>query len=72
MEANNKDTNSTNNKKNIIRDLLEKGKKRGMLTYKEITNALEEVEVDSSQIDAIYENIESMGIEVIGNIDEEL
>ena len=72
MAANNKDANSTNNKKNIIRDLLEKGKKKGMLTYKEITDALEEIEIEPAQIDAIYENIESMGIEIIGNIDEEL
>ena len=72
MAANNKDANSTNSKKNIIRDLLEKGKKKGMLTYKEITDALDEIEIEPSQIDAIYENIESMGIEIIGNIDEEL
>ncbi len=72
MAANNKDANSTNNKKNIIRDLLEKGKKKGMLTYKEITDALEEIEIEPPQIDAIYENIETMGIEIIGNIDEEL
>ena len=72
MTANNKDANSTVNKKNIIKDLLEKGKKKGMLTYKEITDALEEIEIEPAQIDAIYENIESMGIEIIGNIDEEL
>ena len=72
MTANNKDANSTANKKNIIKDLLEKGKKKGMLTYKEITDALEEIEIEPAQIDAIYENIESMGIEIIGNIDEEL
>ena len=72
MAANNKDANSTTNKKNIIKDLLEKGKKKGMLTYKEITDALEEIEIEPAQIDAIYENIESMGIEIIGNIEEEL
>lgn len=72
MAANNKDANSTANKKNIIKDLLEKGKKKGILTYKEITDALEEIEIEPAQIDAIYENIESMGIEIIGNIDEEL
>ena len=72
MAANNKDANSTANKKNIIKDLLEKGKKKGMLTYKEITDALEEIEIEPAQVDAIYENIESMGIEIIGNIEEEL
>ena len=72
MTANNKDANSTTNKKSIIKDLLEKGKKKGMLTYKEISDALEEIEIEPAQVDAIYENIESMGIEIIGNIEEEL
>ncbi len=72
MAANNKDANSTANKKNIIKDLLERGKKKGMLTYKEIQDTLEEIELEPAQMDAIYENIESMGIEVIGNMDEEL
>ncbi|MBQ7953124.1 MAG: RNA polymerase sigma factor RpoD [Clostridia bacterium] len=72
MTANNKDANSTVNKKNIIKDLLEKGKKKGMLTYKEITDSLEEIELEPAQMDAIYENIESMGIEIIGNMEEEL
>ena len=72
MTANNKDANSTFNKKNIIKDLLEKGKKKGMLTYKEITDALEEIELEPAQMDAIYENIESMGIEIVGNMEEEL
>ena len=72
MTANNKDANSTVNKKNIIKDLLEKGKKKGMLTYKEITDALEEIELEPAQMDAIYENIESMGIEIVGNMEEEL
>ena len=43
-----------------------------MLTYKEITDTLEELDIDANQIDAIYENIESMGIEIVGNIEEEL
>ncbi len=33
---------------------------------------MEEIEIEPAQIDAIYENIESMGIEVIGSMDEEL
>ena len=71
MAANN-NANSTDAKKNAIKGLLEKGKKKGMLTYKEITDTLEELDIDSNQIDAIYENIESMGIEIVGNIEEEL
>ena len=68
----NNNLNSTDSKKNAIKNLLEKGKKKGMLSYKEVTDTLEELEIDAAQIDMIYENIESMGIELIGDIDEEL
>ncbi|MBR0277266.1 MAG: RNA polymerase sigma factor RpoD [Clostridia bacterium] len=70
--ANNQEKTSTDLKKNAIKELLEKGKKKGILTYKEVTDTLEELDIDANQIDAIYENIETMGIELIGNIEEEL
>lgn len=56
---------------NNIKELVEKGKKNGMLSYKEIMDALEEVEMDSDQIDKVYEYLESRGIDVIGNIENE-
>lgn len=56
-------------KMTYIKELVEKGKKNGMLTYKEIMDALEEVEMDPDQIDKIYEYLESRGVEVIGNIE---
>ena len=72
MAANKNNSNSTDAKKNAIRGLLDKGKKKGMLSYREITDVLEEIDVDAGQIDTIYENIESLGIEIVGNIEEEL
>lgn len=48
------------------------GKKKGMLTYKEIGSALEELELDPEQIEKVYENIEKLGIEVTGDIEEDL
>lgn len=72
MAANKNNASSTDAKKNAIRALIEKGKKKGILSYKEITDVLEEIDMGASQIDTIYENIESLGIEIIGNIDEEL
>jgi len=59
-------------KKAIIKELVEKGRKKGMLTYKEINESLEELEVDPEQIEKIYESIEHMGIEVIEDMDEDL
>ena len=54
-----------------IKELVEKGKKSGVLTYKEIMDALEEVEMDSEQIDKVYEYMEARGVDVIGNVDSE-
>jgi RNA polymerase primary sigma factor len=62
----------TANKKAIIKELLERGRKKGMLTYKEIMDALEELELDPEQIESVYESVERLGIDVIGDIDEDL
>ncbi|MGI6632899.1 MAG: RNA polymerase sigma factor RpoD [Bacillota bacterium] len=48
-----------------IRDLVHKGQKKGFLTYKEIADALGQVELSSQQIDDIYKRFEDLGIEVI-------
>ncbi|MTI66012.1 MAG: RNA polymerase sigma factor RpoD [Firmicutes bacterium] len=65
----------SNNKKQqmeIVKKLIEKGKKKGILTYKEIMDALEEISLDSEQIDDIYESLEDMGIEILGDKDDAL
>jgi RNA polymerase primary sigma factor len=59
-------------KKVILKDLIEKGKSKGVLTYKEIMDAFEEIELEPEQIEKIYETVENMGIDVIGDIDSEL
>ena len=60
------------NKKQALQLLLEEGKKKGLLGYKEISDKLEELELDPAQIDKIYEYLEKQGIEIVGNMDEEL
>ena len=60
------------NKKNAIKELVERGKKKGMLTYKEIIDALEEIDLDPEQIEKVYETIEQLGVEVVGDIDADL
>lgn len=59
-------------KKSVIKGLIEKGKKKGMISYQEIMDTLEEIDLDPKQIETVYENLESMGIEVVGDIDSEL
>lgn len=59
-------------KKAIIKELIEKGKAKGMLTYKEIMDALEEIELDPEQIEKIYDTLENFGIDIIGDFEGEM
>lgn len=70
MENEKKITNSS--KKKVLQQLLEQGKKKGVLDYKEISDKLAELEFDPVKIDKIYEYLEKHGIEIVGNLDEEL
>ena len=59
-------------KKTVIKNLLERGKKKGTLSYQEITDTLEELELDPKNIDKMYEEIEQLGIEIVGDLESEL
>ncbi len=51
----------------VLRDLLALGKKNGRLTLKEMADALSHLELESEDIDKLYETLESMGVEVETN-----
>ncbi|CEP66707.1 RNA polymerase sigma factor RpoD [Moorella glycerini] len=51
--------------KQIVKELIEKGKSQGSLTYREIMDALQGIELSPEQIDDIYEQLSHMGIEVV-------
>lgn len=55
-----------------MKDLIEKGKKNGSLTYKEIMDTLEEIDLSPEQIEKIYEVLEKQDIDVIGGHDKEI
>ena len=61
-----KDGQDRNNKMSIVKNLLDKGKKNGVLTYQEILDEVENIDISPEQIEKIYEVLESMGIEVQG------
>ncbi|MCK9526982.1 MAG: RNA polymerase sigma factor RpoD [Limnochordia bacterium] len=48
-----------------INELMAKAKKRGMVTYREIMDSLQDVELLPEQIDEIYESFSAMGVDVI-------
>ncbi|MBA2878935.1 RNA polymerase sigma factor RpoD [Anoxybacillus ayderensis] len=49
--------------------LVELGKKRGVLTYEEIAERLSAFDLDSDQMDEYYEYLNEQGIEVVGESD---
>jgi len=51
-----------------IESLLEKGKKRGVLTYGEIMESLQGTDLTPDQIDDIYKQLTTMGIDVVPEI----
>ena len=59
-------------KKAIRKELVEKGKKKGVLAYKEITDAFEEVEITPEEIEHLYDKFEKEGIELVEDLDKEL
>jgi len=60
------------NRKAVLKDLIQRGKAKGMLTYKEIMDAFEEIEIEPEQIEKVYETVENMGIDVVGDIESEM
>ena len=55
-----------------VKALISKGKKNGLLTYKEIMDSLEEIDLDVEQIDEIYLSLEEMGIDIVGDKEENI
>jgi RNA polymerase primary sigma factor len=49
----------------VKEQLVELGKKRGVLTYNEITNKLAPFEQDSEQMDVFYEYLGDQGVEIV-------
>ena len=55
-------------KKDKVRELLETGKAKGTLTYKEIMDQLVEVELEPEQFEKILETLETLGVDVVNEI----
>ncbi len=59
-----------------LNELIEKGKKNGKLTSKELMEVLEDMNLEQEQIDKFYDTLENLGIDTVGDdylppIDEE-
>ena len=62
-------TNSPDNRQAKLNELYELGKNKGKLTYKEIMNALMEMDMDPDQLDKVLETLEALGVEVVNELD---
>ncbi|MBP3283937.1 MAG: RNA polymerase sigma factor RpoD [Clostridia bacterium] len=58
------------NKKECIQRLIDLGKSKGSLTYEQIMDELEGIDLDPEQIDKIYETFETNGIEIVDDFED--
>jgi RNA polymerase primary sigma factor len=57
-------------KMEAIQDLLERAKHKGSMTYTEIADELETLEIDKDQIDDFYDKLFSAGVELVTEVEE--
>lgn len=53
-----------------IKELIAKGKRKGIISYREIMDSLEQIDLSTEQIDEIYEAFASNGIEIMPDTSE--
>ena len=54
-----------------LRELIDRGKKRGVLSYQEIMDSLQGIALTPEQIEEVYDTLSELGIEVVGEIPEQ-
>jgi len=59
------------NAKDLVKDLILKGKRKGVLSYSEVADSLQGLELGVDQMDEIYEALADAGIDVAGDRAEE-
>ncbi len=52
-----------------VNELLEKAKSKGSISYREISDYLENIDMDKDQMDDLYDSLISMGIEIVSEVD---
>lgn len=53
----------------FVSELYDKAKAKGSISYREINEYLEHVELDKDQMDEFYDNLSSMGVEIVSEVD---
>mgnify|MGYP004610936359 CR=1 FL=1 len=60
------------NKKQIVNNLIEKGKKNGVLSHNDIMQSFMDTEFTAEEMETIYDALEKEGVEVVEDLDKEL
>ncbi|WP_449075438.1 RNA polymerase sigma factor region1.1 domain-containing protein, partial [Ruminococcus sp.] len=50
--------NAPQDKKSVVKELLELGKQKGQLTNQDILDAIGEIDFDPEQLEKLYDNLE--------------
>ncbi|MBR5502513.1 MAG: sigma-70 family RNA polymerase sigma factor, partial [Oscillospiraceae bacterium] len=59
-------------KKTVLKDLIEQGKRVGKISTQEITDALEALDFDAEQVDKLYGTLENHSIEIVEDLATEV
>lgn len=65
-----KDVKKEQQLKQIQDELIQRGKKRGLLTYKEIITPLQELDITADEIDEFYDHLSRLGVDVVEEVAE--
>lgn len=57
--------NAPQDKKSVVKELLELGKQKGQLNNQDIPDAIGEIDFDPEQLEKLYDNLEQQGIEIV-------
>ena len=56
-------------KKELVQTLLEKGKAKGSISFREVADILEGIDLNKDQMDEIYDTLNAQGIEVVSEVE---
>jgi len=52
-------------KRQALKDFIDQVKKKGKIPYSELTEFVEELELESEEMDSLYDTLENMGVEIV-------
>ncbi len=56
---------------NEVKTLIELGKRRGYLTYEDVSNVLPDDSPNAEKLDGLFTQLEALGIEIVDKVDDE-